>query len=137
MEIYIARHGQNQDNAKGILNGHRDLPLTALGRTQARDTAIEINSRTLQFDVVLSSPLKRALETAMIISGEISGPDVITEKLLIERDFLRTEVDGCVESSACSGCHSSAGCDMTNSTGQAFFVTEKGKAYARVGGGSR
>lgn len=58
-------------------------------------------------------------------------------RLLIVRDFLRTEVDGCVESSACSGCHSSAGCDMTNSIGQAFFVTEKGKAYANMGGGNR
>ncbi len=58
-------------------------------------------------------------------------------RLLIERDFLRTEVDGCVESSECSGCHSSAGCDTINPTGQAFFVTEKGKVYASRGGGNR
>ena len=58
-------------------------------------------------------------------------------RLLVERDFLRTDIDGCEESSACSGCHSSAGCDMVNTTGQAFFVTEKGKVYASIGGGSR
>ncbi len=58
-------------------------------------------------------------------------------RLLIERDFLRTEVDDCVESPACSGCHSSAGCDTINSAGQAFFVTEKGKAYASMDGDNR
>lgn len=58
-------------------------------------------------------------------------------RLLIERGFLRTENDGCEESSACSGCHSSAVCDTVTSTGQAFFVTDKGKAYASIGGGSR
>ncbi len=36
-EIFIARHGQNEDNINGILNGHRDLPLTSLGREQAKE----------------------------------------------------------------------------------------------------
>lgn len=58
-------------------------------------------------------------------------------RLLIERDFLRTDVDGCVESSACSGCHSSPECTEIDFTGQAFFVTEKGKTYANMGGGNR
>lgn len=26
--IYIVRHGQDQDNEHGILNGHRNMPLT-------------------------------------------------------------------------------------------------------------
>jgi broad specificity phosphatase PhoE len=34
--FYVARHGQNVDNANGILNGHRDLPLTELGEKQAQ-----------------------------------------------------------------------------------------------------
>jgi probable phosphoglycerate mutase len=34
MKIYLTRHGQNEDNLNGILNGHRDLPLTDLGRDQ-------------------------------------------------------------------------------------------------------
>ncbi len=33
LKIYLARHGQNEDNANGILNGHRDLPLTDIGLT--------------------------------------------------------------------------------------------------------
>ena len=57
-------------------------------------------------------------------------------RLLIQRGFLRTEVEGCDSDSACAGCHSAAGCDMVTSVGQAYFVTEKGKAYASMGGGS-
>lgn len=45
--IYIARHGQNEDNVHGILNGHRDLPLTDLGRQQARQLARHIKDREL------------------------------------------------------------------------------------------
>lgn len=58
-------------------------------------------------------------------------------RLLVQRGFLRTEVEECVEDSACAGCHSSSGCDMVISGGQAFFVTDKGKAYASMSGGSR
>ena len=31
MKIYIVRHGQDQDNANGLLNGHRDTTLTEIG----------------------------------------------------------------------------------------------------------
>lgn len=58
-------------------------------------------------------------------------------RLLVERGYLRMESDGCEVESSCSGCHSSAGCDMATSTGQAFYVTEKGRAYASSNGGGR
>lgn len=31
LNIFIVRHGQDEDNAKRLLNGHRDRPLTDLG----------------------------------------------------------------------------------------------------------
>lgn len=87
LKIYLARHGQNEDNANGILNGHRDLPLTDIGVSQATEVANKIKDAGLVFDVVLSSPLSRALKTAEIIStvNEFSKPEVLPE--LIERDF--------------------------------------------------
>ncbi|NBP56674.1 histidine phosphatase family protein [bacterium] len=30
-KIYIIRHGQDQNNANGLLNGHRDTALTEIG----------------------------------------------------------------------------------------------------------
>lgn len=87
LKIYLVRHGQNEDNANGILNGHRDLPLTEIGIAQAREVAEKIKDAGLKFDVVLSSPLSRAFVTAEIISevNGLSWPKVMPE--LIERDF--------------------------------------------------
>jgi len=87
LKIYLARHGQNEDNASGILNGHRDLPLTKTGITQAHEVADKIKDAGLHFDVILSSPLSRAFVTAEIISGTngFSQPEIVPE--LIERDF--------------------------------------------------
>ena len=87
LKIYLARHGQNEDNANGILNGHRDLPLTEIGISQAHEVAEKIKVSGLHFDVVLSSPLSRAFKTAEIISttNDFPQPKVLDE--LIERDF--------------------------------------------------
>ena len=51
LRIYLARHGQNVDNASGILNGHRDLPLTEIGIAQATELANNIKDAGLIFDV--------------------------------------------------------------------------------------
>lgn len=87
LKIYLARHGQNDDNANGILNGHRDLPLTETGIAQAYEVANKIKEAGLHFDAVLSSPLSRAFATAEIISetNDFVKPEVVPE--LIERDF--------------------------------------------------
>jgi predicted transcriptional regulator len=55
-------------------------------------------------------------------------------RLLVERGLLRMEVNGCDVEASCSGCHSSSGCDMITSTGQIFYVTDRGKAYAMMNG---
>lgn len=87
LKIYLARHGQNEDNANGILNGHRDMPLTSIGETQAAEVANKIKEAGLTFDAVLCSPLDRAKKTAEIIA-EINGlPEPKVNDLLIERDF--------------------------------------------------
>ncbi len=87
LEIFIARHGQNQDNANGILNGHRDLPLTELGKEQAKELAEAINNTSLKFDAVYASPLSRAFETAKVVSDIAGTPEPIIYDQLIERDF--------------------------------------------------
>src|SRR3989338_2674082 len=87
LKIYLARHGQNLDNQNGILNGHRDEPLTEKGVIQAHEIANKINEANLIFDAVYSSPLSRAFQTAKIISETINVPVPQKEELLIERDF--------------------------------------------------
>ena len=87
LKIYIARHGQNEDNANGILNGHRDLPLTEIGRQQARQLAEGIKEAGLKFDAVYSSPLSRAYDTAAAVAETLglAKPEVLQSR--VERDF--------------------------------------------------
>ena len=87
LQIYISRHGQNEDNATGILNGHRNLPLTDIGIRQAYELAEGIKTMNHTFDAVYTSPLVRASKTAEIICEtlEIAKPKIM--ELLIERNF--------------------------------------------------
>ncbi len=87
LNIYLARHGQDGDNVRGILNGHRDEPLTKKGIEQAHEVANKIKETGIVFDTIYSSPLKRAFKTAEIISKNVSSMKPETEPLLIERDF--------------------------------------------------
>ena len=85
--IYIVRHGQNEDNANGILNGHRDLPLTELGITQAKETAEMIKESDIHIDKIYSSPLQRAYQTGEAIANALNLDTPEKLELLIERDF--------------------------------------------------
>lgn len=87
LKIYIARHGQNEDNANGILNGHRDMPLTAIGERQAHELADGIKAQDLTFDAVYTSPLSRASRTAEVVCQTLGLPKPVVLDVLIERDF--------------------------------------------------
>lgn len=84
--IYLIRHGQDIDNSEGILNGHRDAPLTDLGLGQAETLAKYLVEQEMVFAKIFSSPLKRARKTADIIANSLKQ-GVENEDLLIERDF--------------------------------------------------
>jgi probable phosphoglycerate mutase len=85
--IYIVRHGQDKDNENGILNGHRDMPLTEIGIEQAKQLAQKIKEEHIHFDKVYSSPLQRAYVTGEIITDvlHINKPEKLD--ILIERNF--------------------------------------------------
>ena len=87
LNIYIARHGQNEDNANGILNGHRDLPLTKIGIEQAHELANGIKTFGLTFDAIYSSPLSRAHKTAEVVAEVLKTHKPKILELLIERNF--------------------------------------------------
>ena len=84
-KIFLMRHGQDEDNLAGILNGRRDSPLTELGRQQAKIAAEKLKGNKI--DIIYTSPLKRAYETARIVAGVLGVDEVILDQHLIERDF--------------------------------------------------
>lgn len=72
--VYFVRHGQSVGNRDQIFLGHTDMPLTELGREQARLAGEAIKKMGIVPDAVYASPLSRAYETAVLASGE---PDPI------------------------------------------------------------
>ncbi|WP_051962928.1 histidine phosphatase family protein [Mesoaciditoga lauensis] len=78
-KIFLVRHGQTDANLYHIVQGQRDTPLNQNGRKQA----IEVSKRlkNVKADIVISSDLKRAKETAEIISRECDLPLILDKRL--------------------------------------------------------
>ena len=64
MEIVLVRHGETEWSRSGRHTGRTDVPLTELGREQARAVGEALRGR--HFALVLTSPLGRALETCRL-----------------------------------------------------------------------
>jgi len=97
MELLIARHGQSVADIEHRYEGRADYPLTDLGREQAGKLASWF-IQNLTPEIIISSPLKRASETAELIGNAI-GIKVQYNDALMEMDsgllggMLRTEAD--------------------------------------------
>lgn len=72
MHIYIMRHGQSEDNAHKVVSGSRETPLSELGRHQVRIQAEKLEN--LAIDLIVCSPLRRALGTAEIVADHLKYP---------------------------------------------------------------
>ena len=80
MKIYLVRHGQCESNVIGRYN-FVDEDINEMGIKQAEDLREKI--KDLDYDIVISSPLVRALHTAKIINT--NGKEIKTDERLIER----------------------------------------------------
>jgi len=70
--LYLIRHGQSEGNTQKIVQGQTvNCPLTELGRRQARSVGRHLAKTLPEVHRLISSPLRRALETATIIGGEL------------------------------------------------------------------
>lgn len=67
MRLYIIRHGETAWNTQLRLQGQTDIELNENGRMLARKTAQAM--KAIPFNLVITSPLKRAKETASLIIG--------------------------------------------------------------------
>jgi broad specificity phosphatase PhoE len=68
--LLLIRHAESSWNAAGRWQGHGDPPLSDRGRAQANELARELARETI--DVLVSSDLRRAAETAAIL-GQARG----------------------------------------------------------------
>ena len=91
MRIFAVRHGQTSWNAEGRVQGRSDIPLNREGRRQALETAGKLAGLDAAIGMVITSPLRRARETAEIIAGHLGAGIEIHEEI-VERDFGDYEV---------------------------------------------
>ena len=83
MLITIVRHGKTDENVDGIIQGRENTPLNDTGRRECKFSRDKI--RKIKYDLCFSSPLFRAVETAMILVGEDTL--IINDERLIDRDM--------------------------------------------------
>lgn len=84
--ILLLRHGQTDANVAGVLQGHQPIPLNRLGIHQATLLAARLESFRPSIDVLISSDLPRATQTAGPIASAC-GLRVVTDSAWRERGF--------------------------------------------------
>ncbi|MBR2402356.1 MAG: histidine phosphatase family protein [Lachnospiraceae bacterium] len=89
--LYIARHGQTIWNEQNKVCGITDVELTDKGREQAKALALKVADKDV--DVIISSPLKRAIETSTIVSEICNVPMEIDDRLLEQNYGIYEGVD--------------------------------------------
>ncbi|WP_010097972.1 histidine phosphatase family protein [Ornithinibacillus scapharcae] len=82
--IYLVRHGETDWNAERRMQGQTDIPLNAKGIQQAEACGAALSPE--DYDVVISSHLKRAYETAEVINRYLNLPSEVMEDFA-ERSF--------------------------------------------------
>lgn len=82
--ICLVRHGETDWNATGRLQGSTDIPLNANGILQAEECGVFL--KNYQWDVIVTSPLQRAKQTAEIIRKVINVPLVEMSEFM-ERSY--------------------------------------------------
>ena len=78
--LYIARHGETVDNARGLILGRRDPPLSGVGREQSAQLAAQ--AAALEVVALWCSPLLRARQTAAVVADAIAIEPTILDNLI-------------------------------------------------------
>jgi len=88
MNLILIRHGQSEWNALNQFTGWKDPGLTSKGVEEASNAGKIINNLKINFDLVFTSALIRAQNTAEIILKEINQPlSTIKNQALNERNY--------------------------------------------------
>lgn len=85
MKIFFVRHGEGIDDVENRYGGWADLGLSPAGIEGARRTGFKLKKKGVKVDLILSSPLKRAVQTAEGIAKILKVP-VVTFVYLKERN---------------------------------------------------
>jgi len=84
LRLFLVRHGETADNIQMRYLGISDAPLTTNGTRQARRVATALSK--LPIRAIISSPMRRAVDTAAIIHAAC-GADLRLDDRLAEGSF--------------------------------------------------
>ncbi len=87
MKICIVRHAETIFNQLDKMQGRENIPLCDEGRNHAKKLKEQVKNN--KYDICFSSPLVRAVETAMILIGD--KVEIRIDDRLIERDLGELE----------------------------------------------
>ena len=79
MRLILIRHGETEWNTQHRAQGRTDIPLNERGKAQAQALGAHFAEETV--DLVLSSPLSRAYETAKAVADAAGAPIETAEDL--------------------------------------------------------
>ena len=94
MRIYLVRHGETVLNCRKCYYGFTDAPLNENGIKQAESLRSFFSA--MDFDYIISSPLKRAADTARIVTGA-EAEEITFDERLMEQNFGIFERHTCEE----------------------------------------
>lgn len=81
MKLYVVRHGETNENISKIMQGNLNTSLNEKGIKQAQNLIAKVKYHNI--NLIISSPLKRAYDTAKIIAN---GKRIITDDRLKSRN---------------------------------------------------
>jgi phosphohistidine phosphatase len=93
IELYLMRHGIAADLGEGGVFKDSDRPLTLEGRARIKQAAEGIRELALKFNLILTSPLLRARQTAEAVAEvlELQHKIKILDSLAPGRAFVESE----------------------------------------------
>jgi 2,3-bisphosphoglycerate-dependent phosphoglycerate mutase len=74
--LVVIRHGQSTWNALNLFTGWHDVPLSSQGETEADQAGRTLRDAGLDFDVVFTSMLSRAIETNRRVLAQLGRLDL-------------------------------------------------------------
>ena len=97
-KICLIRHGQTDWNNQKLIQGRIDNPLNETGKAQLKIVGKYLKETDNNWDIIITSPLTRAIESATIVKNELDFQDeLIINPNVIEREFGKAEGENICE----------------------------------------